>query len=519
MHRDGHPVWVHDEAVLLRRRKDGRPWLFQGAMYDISERVAADAALRESLDRFTTLATHAPMGIFQTDAAGRCVYVNDMWCEIAGMPVGQALGDGWAEALHPDDRAWVYEEWTRAAASNDGFAAEYRFLRPSGEVRWVIGSAVALRDASGSVTGHLGTIADITARRAAEEELRLESAAVEATTQGILITSVVPGAQEARIVFANPAFTTQTGYSFEEIRGRSSTIFLGPDTDADVVRRLWETLDAGLPFDGELLTYRRDGSSYIRELTVGPIRDAEGRITNWISVSRDVTKMREAERLVSESLEALRTADAQNRAKLVQLVESQEQELGRMAEGVEDRSLQEMTAVRLRLDMLKKSLSDPTQLAALDQFGRSVEHAVGRLRGLVAELRPRELGTDGLTPAIEEYLSRAAEGLGLEDWHLEGSLTREPGDRQRAAAFRVVQDLVAAAVADSAREVRIVVADRRTSLSIFVSYTGSGGEPSEGSAIATRERAELAGGWLEERRSAEATTFELLMPFEDAPLS
>ena len=78
-------VWVHDESVLLRRTEDGRPWLFQGVMYDITERVEADLALQSSLARFQTLANDAPVGIFENAADGSCTFVNDRWCEVAGM--------------------------------------------------------------------------------------------------------------------------------------------------------------------------------------------------------------------------------------------------------------------------------------------------------------------------------------------------------------------------------------------------------------------------------------------------
>jgi len=70
----------------------------------------AEAALRQSERLFHTLAQVAPVGIFRTDARGDCLYVNERWCEIAGIAADAALGQGWARALHPEDRDQVFAE-------------------------------------------------------------------------------------------------------------------------------------------------------------------------------------------------------------------------------------------------------------------------------------------------------------------------------------------------------------------------------------------------------------------------
>ena len=497
LHKDGHSVWVHDEATLLKRRDDGRPWLFQGVMFDISERVAAHAAVGESRDRFLALASHAPIGIFENDATGSCIYVNERWSEIAGMPLGQALGAGWVEAVHPDDRERVTEGWRRSVADGSKFVIDYRFRRQDDDIRWVHVTTTTLRDGDGNVIGHTGTVDDITERREMEEQLRLLRSGVEDTMLAVAITEPVSGHDEAAIVYVNPAFTDQTGYEPSEVIGRSTNILTGPDTDPQVITRLWESLREGAPFEGELLSYRRDGSTYMRKLAVNPITGPTGEVTHWVAISSDVTRAREAEREVRESLEDLRRSDAERRAALVQLVEVQEQELGRMAEGVEDGSLQDMTAVRLRLDMLKKSLSDPGQLESLDRFGRSVEQAVGRLRGLLTELRPRTLDSDGLEPAVREYLRRACDEGRISTFQITGAPAREPQDRERAAAYRIVQESVTAAVENGGTRVAVEIRDEDEGVGLRITHDGNRvGEADESRIASMSERAELAGGRL-----------------------
>lgn len=142
---------------------------------DITSRKLAELAARESEQRYASLAEAAPVGIFRTDALGNCLYINDRWSQIVGLSLAEALGIGWVQGLHPQDRDLVSREWYRAAEEVRPFKLEYRFQRPDGSISWVYGQAVAERDAEGQVTGYIGTITDISDRKATEEALSLSS--------------------------------------------------------------------------------------------------------------------------------------------------------------------------------------------------------------------------------------------------------------------------------------------------------------------------------------------------------
>ena len=195
-HRDGSVVPI--DLSIGEMRVGERP-VFIGVVRDITERKRADAALRESEERFRTLARAAPVGIFETDAGGQCAHVNQRWCELAGIAEDVARGSGWTEAVHPEDREKVVAEWNAAAAMGRPFSLQYRFQRPDGTESWVLGQAVAKTDAAGAVTGYVGTITDITGPR--ETELQLAQAqkmeAVGQLTGGVahdfnnLLTAVI----------------------------------------------------------------------------------------------------------------------------------------------------------------------------------------------------------------------------------------------------------------------------------------------------------------------------------------
>jgi len=127
--------------------------------------------LKESELRFRTLAESSPVGIFETDIDGKCIYVNRRWCEITGIPPKQAYGAAWVSSLHPDDRLPVTQAWESMANSTDPFMREYRFITPDTKTTWVVGHITPLSDDKANKRGYIGTVTDITPIKKLEEEL------------------------------------------------------------------------------------------------------------------------------------------------------------------------------------------------------------------------------------------------------------------------------------------------------------------------------------------------------------
>jgi len=173
---DDEAVGVLTVYFAKRRVPDAREEalmdLYAQMAADVVARMRATKRMRESEERFRTLASHAPVGIFLSDENGDSVFLNEAWCRIAGMTEEEARGKGWTNAIHPEDREQVVQGWEEAVRAGRPSSAEFRFLRPDGTSSWLHGNAVQLRDASGRVTGHLGTVVDITERKLAELAVR-----------------------------------------------------------------------------------------------------------------------------------------------------------------------------------------------------------------------------------------------------------------------------------------------------------------------------------------------------------
>jgi PAS domain S-box-containing protein len=127
------------------------------------------ASLRESEERFRTIADSSPVMIWMTDAEGRCVYVSRPWLDFTGRSTDEELGHGWADRILPEDAARSLESIRGAMAERAPFSVELRMRRWDGEFRWILDHGVPRKTSDGAFVGYIGTCLDISERRAAEQ--------------------------------------------------------------------------------------------------------------------------------------------------------------------------------------------------------------------------------------------------------------------------------------------------------------------------------------------------------------
>lgn len=275
------------------------------AVADLTERRAIEQAMRQSEERFRTLAQHAPVGIFQTDPQGNCVFVNAQWCRMAAMPPEDAVGQGWARAVHPDDRERVVGGWRAALGTHERFALEHRLLRRDGVVIWVETGAVEFRDDAGLLLGHIGTVADITERKSGEfalreSEKRFRLLASRAPV-GIFMTN-----PQGETVYVNPAWCNTAGLTPEQAQGFGWTHAVHPDDRDQLLANWHEAVARGTSAKAEYRFCRPDGTITWVHGTAVQLRDANGRLTGYIGTIADFTERKQAELALRESEERFR---------------------------------------------------------------------------------------------------------------------------------------------------------------------------------------------------------------------
>jgi len=301
--KGGGQVWML-VASSLKRGADGEPLYVIADMIDITGRKTADSQLQESETRYRRLFESAKDGILILDAeTGGIVDVNPFMTELTGYPrdhfVGKALWEigpfkdtgaakrSFAELL---EKALVrYEDLP--LKTSDGRTVEVEFVS---NVYLVNGSRVIQCN-----------VRDISVRKRAQDDLRMRDRAIQAVTQGLLITD--RRLPDNPIVYASPGFTRLTGYSTEESLGKNCRFLQGPETDRAVTARLREAVEKGEACTVELLNYRKDGTPFWNLLAISPVTDLDGAVTNYVGVQTNVTERRtlEAQLLQAQKMEAV----------------------------------------------------------------------------------------------------------------------------------------------------------------------------------------------------------------------
>ncbi len=170
-----------------------------------------------------------------------------------------------------------------------------------------------LHDSNGKIIGVLGIARNITKRKKAEDALRKYSLAVEQSPSAIVITDL-----NAKIEYANAAFTRTTGYSLEEVLGKNQSILNSGKTSKDTFKNLWKTIGSGEMWKGELINRRKDGSEYIELALITPVRQRNGEISHYLAIKEDITERKQLEveqriaAIAFESQEGIVITDANN---------------------------------------------------------------------------------------------------------------------------------------------------------------------------------------------------------------
>lgn len=259
---------------------------------------------------YHTLALVSPVGIFQTDAEGRCVYVNERWCEFTGLSPAEAVGQERSKALHPDDRERVAGSWEASVESDRIFKVDYRFQRPDDKITWVHGESTPITDDTGGITGYVGTVTDVTDRM--EAEIRLENA--QHHLRGILDNSteaIISISESQHITFFNQSAELLFGYKEAEVLGEPLDILLPRETmqrHAEHIKRFgagdrdsrW--MNNRMPIAG----VRKDGTRFVAQASIARF-DLHGEHIYSVMM-RDMTREIEAEEDLEKSESSLAEA-------------------------------------------------------------------------------------------------------------------------------------------------------------------------------------------------------------------
>jgi len=259
--------------------------------------------------RLAALSAISPVGIFRSDAAGRLTYRNQRAAEITGIESDDLASIRRSRALHPEDRERIGRAWHDAITHKRRFREEYRFVHPSGAVRWVISEAVPECDARGDVTGYVGTLTDITEQKNSEDALRQWEHLFKHSELGVVLSDPV----RRVLVQGNPAYARMHGYSIDELNGMPMENVFAQDARSDLPAYV-EAVERNGRHVFEAVHLRKDGSTFPVEIDATLIRDGEGKHMYAVIVKDITDRKRTEEEILSlnqdlEKRVAARTAE------------------------------------------------------------------------------------------------------------------------------------------------------------------------------------------------------------------
>jgi two-component system CheB/CheR fusion protein len=491
-----------------------------GVTRDITNRKHAEEALRQSEERFRTVADNVPQLIWTNEPGGKANYFNRRWYEYSGLTYDESAGPGWQAMVHPDDAPASVERWQEALNEGEVFDAEYRLRAADGEYRWFIGRNVPLRQ-DGQVLSWFGTATDIddfkraeAALRESEERFRL---LVEGTPDyamflldpGNIITYWSKGAER---VF---------GWTAEEAVGQSGELIFTPEDRAreQEEKEIEMALRDGRSPDRRW-HLREDGERIWVDGVMHRLNDENtGALRGFAKIARDATEQRKTEEALQRAHEDLEQRVRDRTRELQAMNETLEQEMrrrqelereilqvtererARISQDLHDSLCQELTATAFLLKSSAKTVAKESVDAAesLREAAKTVNANAGLARDLARGMHPPELGSGGLVSALRELASRTSERVTCR-CECPRSL-RVPSESVAVNLYRIAQEAVLNALKHT-QPTEILICIEREKDDIVMSISNDGkpirkAKPRRGMGIHMMHyRANASGGTL-----------------------
>ena len=360
-----------------------------------SAHTQAGSQLDHALTLLADAERVAQIGSWEWDIQGNIVTWSDELYRLLGVDPAtlRTTFEGGLELVHPDDRDFLKATIERASREGTPYVCEHRIVRRSdGAVRTWQSRGTLVVDEQGRPVKVTGTGQDITARIQLEDALARYAAVIESSEDAI-ITKTLTGT----ILSWNPGAERLYGYRAEEVEGHPISI-LFPTERRDEWERTLDRVRRGEHVEHqETVRVRRDGSRVHVSVSVSPIKDPAGRVVGASSIARDITERRQV-------AEALARSRSQLQAFAGRLRSARETERTQIAREIHDELGQALTALKMDLFSLKRSVPEPLRerlLAKTDGMAALIDQMVDKVRTLASDLRPAVLDNLGLVAAIE----------------------------------------------------------------------------------------------------------------------
>ncbi len=282
----------------------------------------------------------------------------------------------------------------------------------------------------------IGMGIDISIRKKAEAQLKLLESVITNTNDSVVITKAepfdIPGPE---VVYVNPAFTKMTGYSPEEVIGKTPRLLQGPKTSRTELDRLRKALEKWEPCEVELINYKKTGEEFWINFSVVPVADEKGWFTHWISIERDITERKAQEAELQQKNKELKRLSAY-------LQNIRENERKYIAREVHDELGQLASAIKIDVDWFGLHLDNNELLVQkrIDHANKTIAILISSIRKIASQLRPSILDDFGLNAAIEWQCKEFQNLNGIKCIFINGVEDTDLSKEVQTELFRMVQE-------------------------------------------------------------------------------
>ncbi|NEX21622.1 EAL domain-containing protein [Thiorhodococcus mannitoliphagus] len=257
--------------------------------FDITEAKRRELELR----KLSLVLEQSPASVMITDTQGSIEYVNPRFEEVTGYRADEVLGRKPSFLKSGDTSEEEYRDLWETLSAGREWRGHFHNRRKDGSIFWESASISPVRDEAGRVTHFVAVKEDVTARKRAEDQLRMNATVFETTADAIMVTDA-----DNRIKTVNPAFTRMTGYAPEDVLCKDPRILSSGRHNARFYRRLWERLLGQGSWSGEIWARRRDGSVFPALTSVVATKDDCGRVMEFVAVFSDMTQRKSDEQQI-----------------------------------------------------------------------------------------------------------------------------------------------------------------------------------------------------------------------------
>ncbi|MEO8885148.1 MAG: PAS domain S-box protein [Mucilaginibacter sp.] len=283
--KDGNYYWV-DTTIVPFLDDKGKPYQYVAIRSDITERKLTE-------EKMVTLLENVNDGFIALDENMCYTYANKRVGDMVGIEPTTLIGKNIWEVF-PDAVGSLTWQAIQSAMTEKRYVCNEDYYEPLG--LWQENRVYP------SAGGICMFIRDITQKKQEEKQLRLLESVITNTTDAVLITEIEPLDEPGpRIIYVNDAFTKMTGYTAEEVLGKTPRILQGPKTDKDELKRLSDAMRNFQPCEITVINYKKSGEEFWINLSVSPVADDSGNYTHLIAIERDVTNHK-AEEMQKNSL-------------------------------------------------------------------------------------------------------------------------------------------------------------------------------------------------------------------------